>query len=126
MKARKEILKNNKTEDFLTGMFHKAINNSLLEKSNLDFKKDVSNLTEKDLIKLVNIIKKYEIIINGCCENNQVFSGGVKLNCLDANLCSKNTKNLYCIGELVDVDGICGGYNLQWAWTSGKIVGENL
>lgn len=126
LKDRKTILKCNQIEDFLTGIFHKAINNSLLEKSNLDLKKDVSNLTDKDLIKLANIIKKYEIIITGCCENNQVFSGGVKLDCLDINLCSKNTKNLYCIGEFVDIDAICGGYNLQWAWTSGKIVGENL
>ncbi|MBQ7679748.1 MAG: NAD(P)/FAD-dependent oxidoreductase, partial [Butyrivibrio sp.] len=31
---------------------------------------------------------------------------------------------LFCIGEMTDVDGRCGGYNLQWAWTSGAIAGE--
>ena len=34
-------------------------------------------------------------------------------------------KGLYIIGELLDVDGICGGYNLQWAWTTGTIAGES-
>ena len=39
---------------------------------------------------------------------------------------SKKHKGLYITGELVDIDGICGGYNLHWAWTSGIIVGENI
>ncbi|MDY2696281.1 MAG: NAD(P)/FAD-dependent oxidoreductase, partial [Eubacteriales bacterium] len=55
-----------------------------------------------------------------------VCSGGVELNSLDNNLQAKNCKGLYFIGETVNVDGLCGGYNLQWAWTSGKIVGEIL
>ena len=45
---------------------------------------------------------------------------------LSDNLESLKYKNLYFCGEVCDVDGICGGYNLQWAWTSGKIVGESL
>ena len=38
---------------------------------------------------------------------------------------SKLVKGLYFAGELVDVDGICGGYNLQWAWTSGYLAGKS-
>ena len=39
---------------------------------------------------------------------------------------SKKVPNLYVCGEACDVDGLCGGFNLQWAWTSGQIVGKNL
>ena len=45
---------------------------------------------------------------------------------LTDNLESKKYANLYFVGEVVDVDGVCGGYNLQWAWTSGYVVGESV
>ena len=66
------------------------------------------------------------IEFNGYADNNQVHTGGVDLKDLDNHLQHKQIKNLYFAGEIVDVDGVCGGYNLQWAWTSGKIVGDNL
>ena len=72
------------------------------------------------------VIKNYKLSSCGHFENNQVCCGGVNLNCLDNNLQCKTNKNLYFIGEVVNVDGVCGGYNLQWAFTSGKIVGEVL
>ena len=53
----------------------------------------------------------------------QVCTGGVSLYDLDEKLQSKRIKNLYFCGEVADVDGRCGGYNLQWAWTSGAIAG---
>ena len=59
-------------------------------------------------------------------DNNQIHSGGVSLSSLDENLMSKQINNLYFTGEVCDVDGDCGGFNLQWAWTSGFIVGDNL
>ena len=58
-------------------------------------------------------------------ENAQVCCGGVALHELNDRLESKLHKNLYFCGEVVDVDGKCGGYNLQWAWTSGAIVGDS-
>jgi predicted flavoprotein YhiN len=123
---RKSLLKDYCVEDFLTGVFHKAVNLNLLEKCNLKINDKVDTLTEEKLLNLASVIKNYDVEILNCADNNQVFSGGVKLSCLDSNLQSKRTPNLYCIGELVDVDGVCGGYNLQWAWTSGKVVGDNL
>ena len=56
-------------------------------------------------------------------EQAQVCRGGVDFNELDDKLQSVFKKNLYICGEMVDVDGKCGGYNLQWAWTSGCIAG---
>ena len=83
-------------------------------------------LTDNDISSLAHLIKNYIVTTEGYLNNNQVCSGGVELNSLDYNLQAKNCKGLYFIGEVVNVDGVCGGYNLQWAWTSGKIVGENL
>ena len=79
-----------------------------------------------ELEKIANIIKCYKLEIVGFYDNNQVANGGICLEELDENLMCKKCSGLYFIGEVCDVDGICGGYNLQWAWTSGHIVGESL
>ena len=52
----------------------------------------------------------------------QVTQGGIPLYEVDASLQSVFTKGLYFAGEMMDVDGICGGYNLQWAWASGHVA----
>jgi len=54
----------------------------------------------------------------------QVCTGGVSLDQLDENLQLIDVPGVYLAGEIIDVDGICGGYNLQWAWTSGYIAGK--
>lgn len=60
-------------------------------------------------------------------ENAQVTAGGVSLGELDARTMeSKLVKGLYVIGELADIDGTCGGYNLQWAWMSGLAAAEAI
>lgn len=65
--------------------------------------------------------KNYRLRLTGSLgfDSAQVTQGGVPATELDENLMSKKVKNLYIIGELVDVDGDCGGYNLQWAFSSG-------
>ena len=59
-------------------------------------------------------------------DNAQVTSGGVSRSEIDfEDMSSKVCDGLYLAGEIVDVDGICGGYNLQWAWSSGYIAGKS-
>ena len=53
----------------------------------------------------------------------QVTAGGVATDEMDENLQSELVKGLYFAGEMIDVDGICGGYNLQWAFSSGYVAG---
>jgi predicted flavoprotein YhiN len=60
----------------------------------------------------------------GGFQKAQVTTGGVPLSQTDENLQSERCPGLYLAGELLDVDGICGGYNLQWAMTSGWIAGK--
>ena len=56
--------------------------------------------------------------------NAQVCAGGVNTDELkEDTLESKRNPGLYMAGELIDVDGTCGGYNLQWAWSSGYVAG---
>lgn len=115
-----------KVKDFFTGLFVGAISEQILSKAHLNYNLSVSTINNKQIECIVDIIKNYHIKTFSPCDNNQVCSGGVKLSCLDDNLQSTNNNGLYFMGEVVDVDGVCGGYNLQWAWTSGKIVGESL
>ena len=113
-------------KDLFMGMFVPAIANDIISRCRLNFNQQSLNLSDNDIFNLIAIIKGLSFKIVDCYDNNQVFSGGVLLEGLDENLQSKLNKNLYFCGEVCDVDGECGGYNLQWAWTSGMIVGESL
>ena len=124
--SRKNNLSNLLLEDYLTGFFHKQINYEILKRVNLDLQKSVKNLNNNHLKNIASIIKNFEFNVCGVFDNNQVCSGGIVLTELDENLQSRKYKGLYFVGEVVDVDGVCGGYNLQWAWTSGHIVGESV
>ena len=58
-------------------------------------------------------------------DNAQVTAGGIELSEINPETMeSKLCKNLYITGEVLDIDGPCGGYNLQWAWASGKLAGS--
>lgn len=126
LNERKEKLSSLACEDFLTGFFHKQVNNEILKRVNIKFELKVKDISTSQLKKIAYLIKNFELNTCGYYENNQVMSGGVLLNELNNNLECKKQKGLYFIGEVCDVDGVCGGYNLQWAWTSGQIVGESL
>ena len=112
------------TDKFFIGMFQNAISNEIFVQSKINTNKNCAKLTDEDINMLVKTIKSLSFDVIGCYENNQVMSGGVELSGLDENLMCKHIPNLYFCGEICDVDGVCGGYNLQWAWTSGYIVGR--
>ena len=79
--------------------------------------------------KIVEILKSYKIEILGTTgfKNAQVTAGGIYLDEIDMEtLESKKVKGLYFTGEIMDVFGDCGGYNLQWAWASGHFVGNEV
>ncbi len=111
---------------FFEGMFANPIAYEILNRCKLDETKSSITLNIHQIQQMASHIKHLNFKIKGCYDNNQVYSGGVKLESLTDNLESTTTHNLYFCGEVCDVDGECGGYNLQWAWTSGKIVGDNL
>ena len=95
----------------------------------IDLKMQISQLSTWQLEQLVNSIKRLPFTIKETCDfsHAQVTSGGVPLSEVDLNtLESKKVKGLYLAGEILDVDGICGGYNLQWAWSSAYVVSQAI
>ena len=113
-------------DKLFVGMFHNAVANEVFKQAKLNTNKVCKTLTDEEAQKLAHAIKFLHFSVCGACENNQIYAGGIELNDLTENLESKKIMGLYVIGEAVNVDGVCGGYNLQWAWTSGHIVGEQL
>ena len=77
---------------------------------------------------LLTLCKNFEVEILDTkgFEHAQVCAGGVKTTEIHPETMESLLENgLYLTGELLDVDGICGGYNLQWAWATGYIAGKN-
>ena len=78
---------------------------------------------------MIRYMKKLpmEIVDTNSWDNAQVTAGGVSTSELDYHTMeSRISKGLYIAGELMDIDGTCGGYNLQWAWATGYIAGNNV
>ena len=123
---RKNQLKDRCVKDYFTGMLHKALGQNILTRSGMDANKSIAKLTGSDITTLAHILTDYKVKVMGIESNNQVHSGGVSLEDVDTNLQVKGVPNLYAMGELLDVDAECGGYNLQWAWTSAFVVAEKL
>lgn len=76
---------------------------------------------------IISILKQFELHITGVndFEHAQVCSGGIPLTEIETDTCrSKMDAGLFLAGELLDVNGDCGGYNLQWAWTTGILAGR--
>lgn len=123
---RKNLLNGMPASKFFLGMYHKNIGYEILRRANININQNVGDFNIEILEKIANVMLNFSFDVVGYYNNNQVFSGGVELSELTENLESKNNKNFYVCGEACDVDGVCGGYNLQWAWASGFIVGESL
>ena len=90
--------------------------------------KTVEEVGAKGLRKIVDVLENFIFDITGSkgFEQAQICQGGVRLSEVDEyTLESKMCPGLYYAGELLDVDGKCGGYNLQWAWSSGYVAGKN-
>ena len=108
-------------------MFHQKLLPRILELAELQTHTGISKLTDRQFQTLAGKCKKIILTIqdtNGF-ENAQVCAGGVRTAEISSRTMeSKYVKGLYIAGELLDADGICGGYNLQWAWATGYMAGK--
>ena len=121
--------KNKNISKLLEGFLNYKIVNIILKESNINKNKYYEELSKEEKIKLINTLRhfKVEIIDTKGFDNSQVVSGGIKLDEVNPNtLESNNIKNLYIIGELLDIDGICGGYNLINAVLTGILSGKDI
>lgn len=118
-----------KLEDFLTGVLPKRIAQCMLKASGFaPLSRMASSLDDEELKSLSHTLKNFKLEVsdtNGM-KNAQVTIGGADTSEFDPETMeSKLIKNLYACGEVLDIDGDCGGFNLQWAWASGALAGEN-
>ena len=114
-------------EEFLLGVLHKKISQMLLKEYGLKPADSINDSIKKKLELLCDAMKVFTVTPHSVnpFEQAQVCRGGVDFKELDDSMQSIYQKNLYVCGEMVDIDGKCGGYNLQWAWTSGYLAGSN-
>lgn len=116
-----------KTEDFLTGLLHKRIGQTVCRAAGLSLDRPTNTLTANDLRHLADTIKKFTLPVLGTqgFGGAQVTAGGISLADVDPHtMMSRRVPGLYLIGEVLDVDGDCGGYNLQWAWASAYVAAK--
>lgn len=116
-------------ENFFVGILNKKVGQMILKSAGIyPLSRKANSLSSSEINKIVETIKDWQFNITGTMSwnNAQVTSGGVNTEEFDSSsLESKKIKNLYVTGELLDVDGDCGGFNLQWAWSTGFIAGKS-
>ena len=125
---RGQVLGDSSLIEFLEGVLPYKLLLVILKRCGLSFKETWNQLTDDEKNILINMILKFSLSAMGTKDFNfsQVCSGGVPLSEVSSVLESKKVDHLYFVGELLDVDGDCGGYNLGFSFMSGMIVGEVL
>ena len=124
-----KLLKNRSTDEFFTGIMNKRLGQVIIKSAGYRLNTPVSFLDNSSAKKIASIIKdfRFNIMGNTGFINSQVTSGGLDTEQFDPKtMMSRNYKGLYAIGEILDIDGDCGGFNLQWAWSSALCAAESI
>ena len=129
LKRRRTLLPHLTLENYLTGVFNKRVGMCLLKQAGMaPLSRSVAELSDADIRRVAAVIEGWRFPVSGRAQWNsaQVTSGGVRLSEFDGlTMQSRLCKGLYAAGEVLNVDGFCGGYNLQWAWSSGILAGRS-
>ncbi len=114
-------------EDALAGYLPEKFIPEILKAIDANGKK-AARLSDEEINALVDVLKCTVLTVtgHGDFDRAQVTGNGVLLHDLTDELESDHVRGLYFCGEICDVNGICGGYNLQWAWSSGAVVGNAI
>lgn len=114
-------------EELLTGILHNRLGRVLTRASGLRSGL-IKELAEDELLQVCKAVKGFEVVLTEPLgmDSAQVTAGGILTSEFDPHTMeSKLVPGLYACGEVLDIDGDCGGYNLQWAWSSGRAAGLN-
>ena len=129
---RKELARRKETgwnaEDLLTGILHNRLGRVLTQWAGIKSSWKIEDLREEELDAVCKTVKGLEVILTEPMgmDAAQVTAGGIVTAEFDPNTMeSRLIPGLYACGEVLDVDGDCGGYNLQWAWSSGRLAGAH-
>lgn len=118
-----------KNENLLSGFVPKRLGEVVIKKLGINLSDSASQLTVKDIKSIVSELKNFTFTVSSVrgFDDAQVTAGGADTEFFNRKTMeSLKIKGLYCIGELLDVDGMCGGYNLHWAWSSGRLCAESI
>lgn len=112
-------------EEFFSGLVHKKLALLICKLSNVKPTAMIGELSQSEISNCIRYLTDWKVSVKETnpFENAQVCCGGVPLSEVTETMESKKCPHVYLVGELLDCDGICGGYNLQWAWSSGAIAG---
>lgn len=114
-------------EEFFTGMLNKRLGQVVLKFCGFKLGDSVSSLKPQDAQNIANTLKdwRFKVLGNTGFLNSQVTAGGISTDEFSAKtLMSKRFGGLFACGELLDVDGDCGGFNLAWCWAGGILAAE--
>ena len=127
LKSRRANLPDLPTGDMLTGIVHNRLGRMLVKYAGLDANAPLRALHDDALRRLAGACKDFRLDVRGTegFDKAQVTAGGVKTSGFNPEtLESWFVPGLFACGEVLDIDGDCGGYNLQWAWASGRLAGR--
>ena len=128
LRARRERLASRPLEDFLTGFVPKRLGQVLLKNAGIaPLSRPAGSLAAGELSALEALLFEWRLPVLGTAgyANAQVMAGGLDTRDFDPRtLQSRKVPGLFAAGEILNVDGGCGGYNLQWAWASGLLAGS--
>jgi len=113
-------------EELLTGILHNRLGRVLTKTAGIKGKQFAKQISNQELSEVVSAVKSLELMLTEPLgmDSAQVTAGGVLTDGFDPDTMeSKLVPGLYACGEVLDIDGDCGGYNLQWAWSSGRCAG---
>ena len=129
LKERISLLSFRTADEFFTGMMNKRLGQVLIKSAGYKLNMSVSAFDNNAAQKIATLIKNLNFTVTGNTGfiNSQVTSGGLDTRQFDPKtMMSLECKGFYAIGEILDIDGDCGGFNLQWAWSSALCAADAI
>lgn len=126
MRNRKNALAKRSVEQFCAGLLNKKVCTLFCKMAGISMEQNVGIVSDKAFASFMKLFKNWTLHVekpNGF-DMAQICAGGLSMKEINTHFAMKKCPSVYVVGELLDVDGICGGYNLQWAWTSGYLAGQ--
>lgn len=124
-----ESYKNKQFKNAVTSLFPSKLIPIMIDLSGIHPDKKVNEITKEERLSFVSLIKNLELTLTGLCDYNQaiITKGGVSVKEINpSTMESKLVKQLYFIGEILDLDALTGGFNLQIAWSSAYAAGSSI
>lgn len=128
LENKNKLMQASSLEELLETLFNYKLMSALLKRANLNKSLKWNNLSREEKGYLINTIKcfKINVIATEDYEKAQVCRGGLSLQEVDDKMSLRSNNNIKVVGELLDADGICGGYNLAFAFITGYIAGDEI